>query len=234
MSKDKKPCSSCLNSLDLAPSINKVKDAINKFTKNSQTIIAKSEQHFKSQNDRYKMTSYLKTKPIKDKVELFILQVISKYDVNTKKSVLFNWFKAPSQTTNETESVIMLKFFNAPTNYFDLKLVMFTIGKLISSGKTEKSKALKSSTNCCQHPSGVNYCFGQQMTTNQYPQTNPNTGETSTNYKCNCSGNSYCYSGDSGCQQINCDDVNPNPTPPIDMIYVGQTATSCAPPKWLC
>jgi hypothetical protein len=80
------------------------------------------------------MTSYLKTKLIKDKVELFILQVISKYHVNKKKYVLFNWFKAPSQTTNETESAIMLKFFNNPTNYFDLKLVMFTIGSLGGSG----------------------------------------------------------------------------------------------------
>jgi hypothetical protein len=221
MSKDKKPCSSCSNILTLLPS---VKDAINKFIKNSQTIIAKFEQHFNSQNDRYKMTSYLKTKPIKGKttsVELFILQVISKYDVNTKKFVLFNWFKAPSQTTTETESEIMLKFFNNPTNYFDLKLVMFTIGKLISLGKTEKSKApLKSSTNCCSSSNSKNDCYGtSQQQLQSYKQA-----DGSTNYKCECvfTGKITCYSGDNGCNKTN--NCNPDPAP-VGMVYLGQTPT---------
>ena len=217
MSKDKKPCSSCSKSLDLLPSGGSVKDVISNFIKNSQIIKPNIEHLFNSENIVYKMTSYLKTKLIKGKgVELVILQVISKYDVNTKKFELFNSFKS-SQTTNKNEAEIMRNFFKNPTKYIDLKTVMVTIGELINSGNTGKSKALKSS-NCCNSSDAKNDCNGvsqQQVTT--YPQA-----DYSTNYKCKCqlTGKTYCYSSN-GCRDTN--NCNPNPAPPQGVEYTGTT-----------
>ena len=81
MSTDKKPCSSCSTKLDLVPGDGSVKVVIKKFIKNSQIVKPRIEQLFNSKNNDYKMTSYLKTKPIingkKISVEIIILQVIS-------------------------------------------------------------------------------------------------------------------------------------------------------------
>ena len=65
MSTDKKPCSSCSTKLDLVlPGDGSVKVVIKIFIKNSQVVKHRIEQLFNSKNNDYKMTSYLKTKPM--------------------------------------------------------------------------------------------------------------------------------------------------------------------------
>lgn len=216
MSKDKKPCSSCSKSLDLLPSGGSVKDVISKFTKNSQTVKPRIEQLFNSENNDYKMTSYLKTKPIingkKISVELVILQVISKYDRITKKYVLFSWFIS-TQTLHKDEKEIFLKFFKNPTKYINLKIAMTIIGELITNNnlkitpKPKSTAPLTSSSNCCNKDMSCP-CYKYQFTTTYYYNLVDASGYYYTNYQYICDFGQKCYTTVNGdCQSINCNDV---------------------------
>jgi hypothetical protein len=208
MSTDKKPCSSCSTKLDLVPGDGSVKVVIKKFIKNSQIVKPRIEQLFNSKNNDYKMTSYLKTKPIingkKISVEIIILQVISKYDTITKKYVLFSWFIS-TQTLHKDEKEIFLKFFKNPTKYINLKIAMIIIGKLITNNNlkiTPKSQSTEPLSNCCnQDP--LCPCNGIPNTiTYAYPQSNGYI-----DYEYECIFGQTCYTTENGCKSISCSDV---------------------------